>query len=234
LAGVLSWDTMRMNVRSHCVDGPPHPPEGNGLKGPKSKKKTRPPKGLRDELRRNEIVAAARECVVRRGFHAASMAEIATTARMSVGQIYRYFANKEAVVHAIVEGIVANRLQMLGETAGHPDEVRKIVDTLTGRVPDELGDDDILMLEVTAEATRSPAVAGMVRRADERLRSMALAAFERGHPKLSANAVAARIEILAVLFEGTLFRRMTVRNSQSSSLRDLYREIIGRLMSQEE
>ena len=204
------------------------------MKASKATAKARPSKEMRDEVRRNEIVAAAQECVVRRGFHAASMAEIATTARMSVGQIYRYFANKEAVVHAIVERIAANRLQTLSETAGHPDEAAKVVELLAGPGPDALSDDDILMLEVTAEATRSPAVAEMVRRADEKLRALAIARFERGHPKLSVNAVSARIEILAVLFEGTLFRRMTARNSQSSSLRALYGEIIGRLMSQKE
>jgi AcrR family transcriptional regulator len=222
-----------MNVRSHKSTA--RPARRIPVKAATAAEKGgRPPKELRDERRRNEIVAAAQECVVRRGFHAASMAEIAAAARMSVGQIYRHFANKEAVVHAIVERVAANRLQMLSETAGHPDESEKVVELLAGPAPDALSDDDILMLEVTAEATRSPAVAEMVRRAAERLRALAVARFERGHPKLSGKAVSARIEMLEVLFEGTLFRRMTVRNSQSGSLRKLYVEIIGRLMSQED
>lgn len=194
-------------------------------------KKTRLSKELRDEQRRGEIVAAARECVVRRGFHAASMAEIAATAHMSVGQIYRYFVNKEAIVHAIVERIVANRLKMLRDTAGRPDEAHKIAGLLAAGIADEARDDDILMLEVTAESTRNPAVAQIVKRADERLRTLAAATFERGHPNLSPESVAARLELLAVLFEGTLLRRLTVRTGEALSLQDLYLELVERLLS---
>lgn len=48
------------------------------------------------ETRRQQIVDAASACARRSGFHGASMAEIAQTAGLSVGQIYRYFENKEA------------------------------------------------------------------------------------------------------------------------------------------
>src|SRR5260370_42103758 len=85
--------------------------EGAALAQSEASKFKRPPKDLRDQARRDQIVTAARQCVVRHGFHAATMAEIAAAARMSVGQIYRYFPNKEAIVHAIVERIVAQRLQ---------------------------------------------------------------------------------------------------------------------------
>lgn len=191
----------------------------------------RPAKELRDEVRRDEIVAAARECVVRRGFHAASMAEIAATAGMSVGQIYRYFVNKEAIVHAIVERIVAKRLQTVNQTAGRPGEARKITELLTADVPDDLRDDDILMLEVTAESTRNPAVAEIVRRADERLRAECIAAFDSDSPGLSADSFAARLELMAVLFEGTVLRRMTVRPAQTKVLRDYYLAVIELLLS---
>jgi AcrR family transcriptional regulator len=196
--------------------------------------KARLPKELRDERRRDEIVAAARECVVRRGFHAASMAEIAAAARMSVGQIYRYFVNKEAIVHAIVERIVANRLRMLSDTTGRPDEAEQIVEHLATGTSAEVRDDDILMLEVTAESTRNPAVAEIVKRADERLRALALATFKRSHPNLPPQTVAARVELLAVMIEGTLLRRLTVRAVETTNLRDVYLEIIERLVSQEE
>jgi AcrR family transcriptional regulator len=53
-------------------------------------------------LRRKQILAAARDAFRAHGFHAASMAVVAAGARISVGQIYRYFDNKEAIVAAIV------------------------------------------------------------------------------------------------------------------------------------
>jgi len=48
--------------------------------------------------RRREILAAAEGCFVTSGFHAASMADIATAAGVSMGLLYRYFANKEAII----------------------------------------------------------------------------------------------------------------------------------------
>jgi len=203
------------------------------VKHSKTAKGARPPKELRDETRRDEIVTAARECVVRRGFHAASMAEIAATARMSVGQIYRYFINKEAIIHAIVERIVSNRLRMLNETAGRPDQPETMAELLAFGFPEEFRDDDILMLEVTAESTRNGVVAEIVKRADERLHAEAVTSFERDHPGLSAETRAARLELLAVLFEGTLLRRMTVRPVGTAALRELYLAIIGKLLSEE-
>jgi AcrR family transcriptional regulator len=53
-------------------------------------------------LRRKQILDAARDAFRTHGFHAASMAVVASGAKMSVGQIYRYFDNKEAIVAAIV------------------------------------------------------------------------------------------------------------------------------------
>src|ERR1700735_1352434 len=57
----------------------------------------------RGRLRRRQVLDAAEKCFRRHGFHAASMAGVAMEAGMSVGHIYRYFENKEAIVAAIVE-----------------------------------------------------------------------------------------------------------------------------------
>jgi AcrR family transcriptional regulator len=53
--------------------------------------------------RRAEILGAAQRCFVRSGFHGASMQEICTEAGMSPGNLYRYFASKEALVAGIAE-----------------------------------------------------------------------------------------------------------------------------------
>lgn len=48
--------------------------------------------------RRAEIVAAARRCFSRTGFHQTSMPDIAQEAGVSVGAPYRYFASKEEII----------------------------------------------------------------------------------------------------------------------------------------
>lgn len=47
---------------------------------------------------RSQIVAAARRCFSRDGFHQTSMPDIAAEAGVSVGTPYRYFANKEEII----------------------------------------------------------------------------------------------------------------------------------------
>ncbi|MQY26019.1 TetR/AcrR family transcriptional regulator [Nocardia aurantia] len=55
----------------------------------------------RREAKRAEIMAAARRCFSRDGFHQTSMPDIATEAGVSAGAPYRYFASKEEIILAI-------------------------------------------------------------------------------------------------------------------------------------
>src|SRR3989449_11062239 len=53
--------------------------------------------------RPTQILDAAVVCFAKRGFHQASMHDISAEAGISVGLIYRYFANKEAVIAAMAD-----------------------------------------------------------------------------------------------------------------------------------
>ena len=55
----------------------------------------------RREAKRAQIVAAARRCFSRDGFHQTSMPDIAAEAGVSAGAPYRYFASKEEIILAI-------------------------------------------------------------------------------------------------------------------------------------
>ena len=189
----------------------------------------RPAKLVRDEIRRGEIVSAARACVVRHGFHAASMQQIAQEARMSVGQIYRYFPNKEAIVHAIVERIVSQRIAWIASTGRQTDLPQVLASRMFDASSSE-SEDRVLLLEVTAEAARSPTVAAMVRAADRRLHAQALATVRLDHPSLTEAEAAARVEFMAVLAEGTAFRRLTDQPAETEALAALYRQVIGQLL----
>lgn len=50
------------------------------------------------EARRTEIVAAARRCFSRDGFHQTSMPDVAAEAGVSTGAPYRYFSSKEEII----------------------------------------------------------------------------------------------------------------------------------------
>jgi AcrR family transcriptional regulator len=192
------------------------------------KEKKRPDKELRDQLRRDQIVSAALACVVRHGFHAASMGQIAGEAQMSVGQIYRYFPSKEAIVHAIVERIVARRLEWMMDTTREVDLAARFAHRSHVASEDERSE-RVLLLEITAEATRNPAVAEIVREADRRLRAQAVELVRRSQPELSRDEAAARVELIAVLSEGSAFRGVTEQIAAPALLESIYRDVLQRL-----
>ena len=120
----------------------------------------------RAQVQRTRILDAARSCFGESGFHGASIAAIADAAGMSQGLIYRYFTNKAAIVHAIVE----EQRQGRGEALAGIQSCHALVDLVMGKLERWRASDTafggefdpILFLEITAEATRDPDVAAVV------------------------------------------------------------------------
>src|SRR3546814_21157826 len=82
-------------------------------------------RGPRSAARRQHILATTRDLFVKRGFHRTGMAQIASSSGIAVGQIYRDFANKEAIIAAICEADLAEWLE--DETLETAVEDRKSV-----------------------------------------------------------------------------------------------------------
>jgi AcrR family transcriptional regulator len=72
----------------------------------------------RDE-RRAHILAAARHCFVRDGFHQTSMQDLVREAGMSSGAVYRYFASKDAMIVAIAEENLDQIVAIVQESVQH-------------------------------------------------------------------------------------------------------------------
>ncbi|OUC99220.1 TetR/AcrR family transcriptional regulator [Streptosporangium minutum] len=119
--------------------------------------------------RRAQLLKAARTCFARNGFHATSMQEVLSEARMSPGGAYRYFPSKEALVAAIATETlteVSAALKALsedGSTPG-PDDMVTAVTSTVERL-DALHDTAKLEIQVWAEAQRSPLLAEQFARA---------------------------------------------------------------------
>ncbi|MEM6049712.1 TetR/AcrR family transcriptional regulator [Erwinia sp. P7711] len=183
----------------------------------------------RHRQRQDEIVAAGRRCFRRSGFHGASMAQLAAEAGLSVGQIYRYFTNKDAIIEEIVKRIIDSRLIYIEQTATSAN----LAGLLAWRhVLDE--DDEALMLEVAAEATRNPLVARMMVEADNRMFSHACQNLKKEHPHFSDEHICACVEMFAVLAEGTTFRRLTPQKASAEKLYALYQKLTDLLFKTEE
>jgi AcrR family transcriptional regulator len=92
----------------------------------------------RREAKRAEIVAAARRCFSRDGFHQTSMPDIAQEAGVSVGASYRYFAGKEEIILEIAGDafrVIFAPLEQLVDSAEVPtvaDLVSASIDPVAG------------------------------------------------------------------------------------------------------
>ncbi len=121
---------------------------------------------LRAQAQRTRILDAAHVAFAERGFNGASIAAIAEAAGMSQGLIYRYFTNKAAIVHAIVD----EQRQGRGEALAGVESCHALVDLVMAKLERwrarsgtfDREFDPILFLEITAEATRDPEVAAVL------------------------------------------------------------------------
>jgi len=119
------------------------------------------------DARRDQILDAAAECFRQKGFHAASMAIISKTAGMSVGHIYHYFQNKEAIIAAL---IVRNSEQ-LHDVLNAFQAQGDFVNALLADLPDGLErtadrEQSALKLEFIAESARNSELSCVLNAAD--------------------------------------------------------------------
>lgn len=185
-------------------------------------------KPARDAQRRAQIIEAARACVLAQGFHAAPIAAIARAAGMSVGQLYRYFDGKDAIVRTIVEQIAERRVQHMRLGGAVPWAPAR----LARRSPaaDALADEDArLMVEIAAEASRNPEIAAIVREADRRSQQQLAARLCEARPGLADDDAQALAEAIATLLEGSACRRQLAPPVQAEALQRLYARWLGEL-----
>jgi TetR/AcrR family transcriptional regulator, repressor for uid operon len=169
--------------------------------------------------RQRQILEAARACFRLNGFHATSMAEIATRAGMSVGHMYRYFAGKDDIIVAIVEADVTRSREEMAALEAQQADVRQMVKSYVERVVRHFADRQsaALFLEIMAESARNPKVADMVRPVRkekfDRLRAM----LARGYPDCAPDKLDQRAEALGVFLESVAFKSVTTPNFDSEA-----------------
>jgi TetR/AcrR family transcriptional repressor of uid operon len=111
-----------------------------------------------------QILDAAVACFAKRGFHQASMHDISAEAGISVGLIYRYFQNKEAVISAMADRH-KKQIQEILDRARQAPSLRESLETLFTA---HCGETEphvtaAFVVDLFAEASRNPRVAELVR-----------------------------------------------------------------------
>jgi TetR/AcrR family transcriptional repressor of uid operon len=111
--------------------------------------------------RRSRILDAAERCFVREGFHRTTMQDVAAEAGMSPGNLYRYFASKDAMVVGLAERDRARMGQDFAQIAEADDFLAALAQLGRKHFVEEPREKAVLCLQIWAEATRSAAFAAI-------------------------------------------------------------------------
>lgn len=160
--------------------------------------------------RRQQVLDAAAECFRRRGFHAASMAEIAKTAGMSPGHIYNLFENKDDIIAAIVERDCEEVLGRIAEFQQAGDLLEQMLAS-TEQAIDEHSQvaEAALQLEVLAEASRNARLAAVVHQSQAQVNRKAQELIRQSLGEQADQLPPEEIQGRALLL-GALFNGLTV------------------------
>src|SRR5438876_3524753 len=109
--------------------------------------------------RPTQILDAAVACFAKRGFHQASMHDISAEAGISVGLIYRYFQNKEAVISAMAD----RHKQEIQEILERARQASGLLESLEVLFTAHCGETEpqvvsAFVVDLFAEASRNPHV----------------------------------------------------------------------------
>src|SRR6476469_8650502 len=114
--------------------------------------------------RRSQILDAALVCFAKRGFHQTSMHDISAEAGISVGLIYRYFENKEAVISAMADRHKKEISEMLERARQAPSLLESLEILFTAHCCEDAPQVvSAFVVDLYAEASRNPHVADLVR-----------------------------------------------------------------------
>ncbi len=165
-----------------------------------SSSRERPPVNQHSPIQpdhRTRILEAARRCFVRSGFHRATMQDIAAEAGMSAGNIYRYFASKDAIAESLCERDRAEISRSFASLEHSPDPLAAFIAIGEKHLVNEPRENAIFALDLWGEAARNPRIAAICRDFDADIRRWcgsfikALAASGKADPRLDAEALTA-------------------------------------------
>src|SRR5438477_11125113 len=114
--------------------------------------------------RRTQILDAALVCFAKRGFHQASMHDISAEAGISVGLIYRYFENKDAVISAMADRHKQEIHEVLKRARQAPSLLESLEMLFTAHCCEDAPQVvSAFVVDLYAEASRNPGVVDLVR-----------------------------------------------------------------------
>jgi AcrR family transcriptional regulator len=160
--------------------------------------------------RRTEILKSAAAAFRRRGYHGASVDEIASTLAMTKGNLYYYFRNKEDILYACHEYSLDILLLLMHKVQDEPiaadEKLRKLILAFVHLILDELQG---TALTLDPEALSPPLFAKVIAKRDEFDRGMRAiiqqgmddGLFAKGDPKMMEFAIMGAVNWISKWFD---------------------------------
>jgi AcrR family transcriptional regulator len=167
------------------------------------------------DQRSAEILALVRQAFVEKGFDGASMQDLARAAGMSVGNFYRYFPSKAAIIQALIGSDHAEVLRDFDTIIASPQPMQSLRQLVRLRLAEECpGHDTALWAEIEAGARRSPEIGLAVQQMEGAVYSSLYAVFA-AETGLTQNEAKERFSAAAA-FIMVLFKSASCLNSASA------------------
>jgi TetR/AcrR family transcriptional repressor of uid operon len=160
--------------------------------------------------RRTRILDAAERCFVRAGFHRTTIQDIAAEARMSAGNLYRYFVSKDAMVAGLAERDRAQLAEDFTALLSMDDFAEGFARLGRKHLAERPRAKAILCLEIWAEATRNPVFATLTEDFERDVTGRMATLFQEAQakqliaPAVDPDALAVMVSTLA---DGLFVRR---------------------------
>ena len=184
--------------------------------------------------RRQEIIVAAEQCFLKRGFHQTSMQNIAAASGLSMGLLYRYFVNKEAIIAAVAQQDQDAALAAVAAVTVDGDPTAAWVAFLINMAtlasaPDYAS----LASEILAEANRSPKILQALKDNDAALAS---AIARKLAEQQAIGAITTSVDThsaaqsLLLLFDGLVMRMAMVNTDFGDEINTNLLGMISRIL----
>lgn len=183
--------------------------------------------------RAGQMRDAARRCFARKGFHAASTAEISAEAGVSVANLFQYFPTKDDLVMALIEDHLQADLGVIQMLAGADNLAEGLKAAGAWIANADVRDEQHpIRLDILAETFRRKDVAQVACRAENEMISALAVAIEdaKGRGEVTDNVDARESAALIVAFTDGVLSRIAVSPLSSKDVAAAFVDFIGRAL----
>ena len=182
--------------------------------------------------RRAEILGAAQRCFVRSGFHGASMHDICAEAGMSPGNLYRYFASKEALVAGIAERDRAEVAQQFAQVNLAHGFFAVLEGLAHYHFAEKPAEQVLLCTEVMAEARRNAEIARISAGFDADVKNWLVDLLQSGSERGDIAGVDfdAVVTMLMIIADGVWWRRALDPDFDPASVMPIFMDIARHML----